>query len=719
MKLGSRLARALEFALAPFALFGIAHAQGIGERVGDGVTCFWPDSAAREQSVRAPALFPFLPAAGTPSERITEPTVRPVFRSRGGGRSVRIETPPGTTLYGTGEVPGSLVRNGRVNVCWNTDAYGYDTDTPSLYQSHPWVLAVRPDGSSFGVLAATPGRVTIDLARGIEFRAQGPVFPVVVIERASPQDVVRALADLTGRMPLPPRWAIGFQQCRYSYAPDSEVVRIAREFRARGLPCDVLWLDIDYMDRRRPFTFSPLGFPHPETLSDTLHARGFKSVWILDPGIKREPGDRMYETGRGGDHWVTMPDGTPFLGKVWPGDCNFPDFTREATRAWWAASVAAFAQRSGADGIWNDMNEPAVFGVEGKSMPATAWHRADEDLGGPGYHARYHNIYGMLMARASWVGMRARDSERRPFVLSRANFLGGQKYAAAWTGDNRSSPEHLAMALPMVLNLGLSGQPFAGPDIGGYAGPVAGDDFAAWMGLGSLLPFSRAHTETGNARKEPWSFGPRVEAICRRALQTRYRLLPYLYTVFEEASRTGLPVARPAFFADPAADWLRGVEHEFLLGADVLVDLRFRPEWKDAKRLSDDGVKWRAATVVPGESSTALPGLFVRAGAIVPLGPIVNFTDERPLEDVELLVAPDASGHAEGWLYEDAGDGMGYTRGELRRTHLVAETQGHAVRVRAETTAGAWTPPGARRWRVTLLGGPMGAVVEAPASRER
>ena len=213
-----------------------------------------------------------------------------MFLSRGGGRIVHVAVPAGTTLYGTGEVPGPLARNGRTTVCWNTDAYGYNSQSPSLYQSHPWVLAVRADGSSFGVLADTPGRVTVDLTDGIEFRAQGPAFPVIVIERPSPQDVVSALADLTGHMPLPPRWAIGFHQCRYSYAPDSEVVRIAREFRARGLPCDVLWMDIDYMDHHQPFTFDPNGFPHPETLSDTLHSRGFHSVWILDPGIKRRAG---------------------------------------------------------------------------------------------------------------------------------------------------------------------------------------------------------------------------------------------------------------------------------------------------------------------------------------------------------------------------------------------------------------------------------------------
>lgn len=711
MSLRRRWLHALEALLAPLALIGVAHADPVAEKLGDGILRFWPDAASSENALPSLALAASHPALGVaPSDA----RVRPEFRIDRGVRIAHIPVPGGTTLYGTGEIAGPLARNGRVTRCWNSDAYGYDDGTASLYQSHPWVLAVRADGSSFGVLADTPGRVTIDLTRGIEFRMQGPAFPLITIERPSPQAVVSALSGLVGRTPLPPRWALGFQQCRYSYAPDSEVVHIAREFRARGMPCDVLWMDIDYMRGHQPFTFDPVGFPDPKTLGDTLHARGFKSVWILDPGIRLQPGDPVYDSGSSGNHWVKLPDGSPFEGQVWPGNCVFPDFTRRATRAWWSRLIADFARHSGADGIWNDMNEPAVFNVEGKSMPDAVRHDADPELGGPGYHTRYHNVYGMLMARASFEGLHEARPDRRPFVLSRANYLGGNRWAAAWTGDNRSAPEHLGWALPMALNLGLSGQPFAGPDIGGFAGAVSGDDFAAWMGLGALLPFSRAHSEKGTIRKEPWSFGPRIEALCRRALQTRYRLLPYLYTTFEEASRTGLPVARPAFFADPAADWLRTVEHEFLLGPDVLVDLRFKPEWADVQRLSDDRAAWRAATLVSGARSDALPGLAVRAGAIVPLGPAMAYSDERPLDAIELLVAPDAKGHAEGWLYEDAGDGYGYQHGQFRRTHFVAQAQGATLSVRIAGAEGAWQPPANRRFTVTLLGGAPGTKVEGP-----
>jgi alpha-glucosidase len=697
------------------ALFGAtgAHAGPIAESLGDGIARFWPDAAARDAALPSLSLAAPRPSLG---ELPVGFAVRPVFANERGGRVVRVATARGTTFYGTGEAAGPLVRNGRTTTCWNTDAYAYDGAAPSLYQSHPWVLAVRPDGSAFGVLADTPGRVVIDLTNGIEFRAQGPAFAVIVIDRPSAQQVLGALADLTGHMPLPPRWALGFQQCRYSYAPATEVLRIAREFRARRLPCDVLWMDIDYMDRHQPFTFDPLGFSDPKALADSLHAQGFRSVWILDPGIRRQEGDATYDEGTRLDLWVRQADGTPFVGKVWPGMCVFPDFTRADARAWWGRRTAEFAQRAGADGVWNDMNEPAVFEVAGKTMPETVRHEADADLGGPGFHTRYHNVYGMLMARASWEGLRASRPARRPFVLARANHIGGQRWAAAWTGDNRANDEHFRMALPMVLNLGLSGQPFSGPDIGGFAGPCTGEEYAAWLGLGALLPFSRAHTEKGNIRKEPWSFGPKIEALARRALETRYVLLPYLYTVFEEASRTGLPVARPAFFAASSVGWLRGVQFEFLLGGDLLVHVGALAPAGGAAGLADDAKHWPRVHLVPGDDDPALPTLHVRAGAIVPVGPVLQYTgerswerqtrpsDERGPDTIDLLIAPDEHGRAEGWLYEDAGDGYGYQAGEYRRTHFVAETVDGVLRVRIASVEGAWPPPPGRAYRVTVVG---------------
>ena len=687
--------------------------QGIGEAIGERIVRFHVDPQARAAAHHSLALQRPFPATGPVPQEF--PAV-PEFASQGGVQIARIAIARGTSLYGTGMVSGPLLRNGRVVTCWNTDAYGYGMDSPSLYQSHPWVLGVRADGSAFGVLADTPGKVVIDLRDGIEFRAQGSAFAVIAIERDGPEGVLRALATLTGTMPMPPRWALGYQQCRYSYFPDSEVVRIAAEFRRRDIPCDVVWMDIDYMDGYRSFTFDPRHFSNPAALNDTLHRMGFHSVWIIDPGIRREPGYRVYDEGTAGDHWVLNADGTPYVGRVWPGPCVFPDFTRAASRAWWAQQTRDFAM-SGADGIWNDMNEPAVFDVLGKSMPNSNRHRADPDLGGPGPHARYHNVYGMQMARATREGMIAARPDRRPFVLSRANYIGGQRVAAAWTGDNQATWPHLQASIAMVLNLGLSGQPFSGPDIGGFAGSGDGLLFARWMGIGALLPFARGHSEKGTSRKEPWSFGAEVENTCRRAIAMRYRLLPYLYGAFREASRTGLPVARPLLFADPRDPRLRREDSAFLLGADLMVVADVTP-YRLREPVLPRGI-WRPIDIEvgrdgrgPGTAKTVdpdLPRIHLRGGAILPLGPVAQHSAAQSLDSLELVVCPDASGKAEGTLYEGSGDGYGHERGEYRLTRFSAARHADTLRVTASIVEGDWKAKAGRVYRVRVVDAPRAA----------
>jgi len=602
-------------------------------------------------------------------------------------RVVRIPAPRGTSLYGTGEVAGPLLRNGLSTTCYNTDASDYNDTTPSLYQSHPWVLAVRPDGSSFGVLADTTCRCRIDLGHSagaddaaelspaspeITFTVDDPSTPpfaVYIFERDTPQEVVAALADLTGRMPLPPRWALGYHQCRWSYEPASRVRELADEFRAHKMPCDCIWLDIDYMDGFRCFTFDKTKFPDPAALNADLHARGFKAVWMIDPGIKVDHSYPVYTQGAAGDHFLKNSQGGEYHGSVWPGPCAFPDFTRESARRWWAGLYHDF-MATGPDGVWNDMNEPAIFDNHRKQMPEDNHHRADPALGGPGPHSRYHNVYGMLMVRATREGVAAAQPGKRPFVLTRSNFIGGQRYAATWTGDNISSWDHLAWSIPMVLNFSLSGQPFCGPDIGGFNGNADGKLFGRWMGIGALLPFARGHTIKDSKPHEPWSFGPECESTCRYALQRRYRLLPYLYTLFRESSQTDVPIARPVFFADPADPALRDVDDCFLLGPDLLVRASVLESAASSTSPMPKG-DWRPFEPCPrpdGTSDPELPELLIRAGAIIPMGPIQEFTDEKPLNPLTLIVCPDSNFSAVGDLYEDAGEGYAHLEGHFRHT---------------------------------------------------
>ncbi|MBZ0172949.1 MAG: hypothetical protein K8E66_11250, partial [Phycisphaerales bacterium] len=579
---------------------GLPHAvsaQVVGERIGDGIVRYHESAQAKADRVPSMALQSPMPSLGAaPAGFVVKPEFSTGLSAlHGDERFVStIDIEPGTSLYGTGEAAGPLLRNGRLTECWNLDAYGYDDSYANLYTSHPWVMAVRPDGTAFGVLADTTHRVEIDLTEDIVFRAAGPKHPVIIVDGPTPQGVMMKLGSLTGTIEMPPKWALGYHQCRYSYNPDSRVREIADTFRAKQIPADVIWMDIDYMDGFRVFTWDQEQFPDPAGLNAYLDTVGFSNVWMIDPGVKNEDGYFVHDSGNAIDAWVTDKDGNEYNGYVWPGECVFPDYTNAKVRYWWAGLYEDFMNR-GVDGVWNDMNEPAVFNVPTKTMPEDNIHRADAEFGGEGTHARFHNVYGMLMVRASREGVMAVNPDKRPFVLSRANFIGGQRYGATWTGDNTANWYHVDVSIPMMLNLSLSAQPFCGPDIGGFAGDGDGPMFARWMGFGALMPFARGHTAKGNIDKEPWAFGEEIEATVRRAIERRYRLMPLLYTLFEESHRTGLPIARPTFFADPADPALRSEDDTFLLGDNLLVAAQVTPDRQRVHAMPRPigGVAWR------------------------------------------------------------------------------------------------------------------------------
>jgi len=611
--------------------------------------------------------------------------VKPVFSRDERHFRVHVPLPPEVDLYGTGEVTGPLRRNGTTITLWNTDNYTYAKDGGKrLYQSHPWVLGLRPDGSAFGVLFDSTWKAQLSCVDGITFTSEGPGMPVLVIDRKSPEAVLMGLAELTDTIPLPPRWALGYQQCRYSYNPDAKVREIADTFRAKRIPCDVIWMDIDYMDGYRIFTFRKDEFPDPAGLNGYLHGKGFKGVWMIDPGVKIDPAYSVYTSGQQQDVFVKTKDGGEAQGDVWPGACAFPDFTRPATRTWWAGFYRDFMAR-GVDGVWNDMNEPAVFNGPDATLPEDAVHRGGGDLV-PGPHLQYHNVYGLLMAKASREGILAANPGKRPFVLTRANFLGGHRYAATWTGDNESKDEHLALAAPMTLNLGLSGQPFNGPDLGGFAGTATAELWARWVGTGAFFPFCRGHAVKDSNAKEPWAFGEATERTARMALERRYRLLPYFYTLFREASRTGLPVMRPLFMADPKHPGLRQEQEAFLLGADLMVVP------KGAKNPALP--LWPEVSLIPGDlADPNQASLRIRPGAIVPLGKVIQSTTEESLDPLTLLVCLDAKGRAEGWLYEDAGEGFAYEQGQFRLTQYRAERKNGQIKIRPVATKGLFPRP--------------------------
>lgn len=623
--------------------------------IGPGMAIFYPIGFVAEQT---------LPSLALKNEPMTAEVVpadwklAPLFRSFGGKNIAEFYAGPNVSLYGTGEVTGPLLRNGREVILWNTDNFNYKIDSLRLYQSHPWVMGVRADGTAFGILADHSYKQRIVTRDTIRFESEGPLFRVIVIERNSPQELMVALGQLTGNMPLPPLWALGYQQCRWSYETAERVKEIADGFRSRNIPCDVIWMDIDYMDGFRVFTFDKEKFPDPKGLNDYLHKKDFKAVWMIDPGIKIDTAYSVYKSGTKGNHWVLDANQKPYQGDVWPGPCRFPDFTRPETQKWWAGLYTDF-MATGIDGVWNDMNEPAVFKGPDLTMPIDNHHRGGGVLpAGP--HSRYHNLYGMLMVRSSREGLLAIAPKKRPFILSRSNFLGGHRYAATWTGDNASTWAHLKLSIPMSLTLSLSGQPFNGPDIGGFSENPSPELFAHWIAVGAFYPFSRGHACQGTIDKEPWSFGPEVEQVSRIALGRRYRLLPYFYNLFHEASQTNMPIMRPVFFADPKDASLRSEEQAFLLGADLLVV----PQWaKNVARPS--GFDSYLSLLGEKPDDKYQPQLYQRNGSIIPTGKLILSTAQFNTDTLELFISPDATGLASGHFYIDYGDGFEQEKGKF------------------------------------------------------
>jgi alpha-glucosidase len=646
---------------------------GASEMILGGVARFWPNGVGELDVLPSFVLETPLSSIGSvsPSWELT-----PLFGTYDNKKYAYIEIPAEVDLYGTGEVTGSLMRNGYEIVLFNKDNYGYGVPN-QLYQSHPWVLGVRPDGTAFGIIFDTPWYAELSLRSGILLTVpdEAQFFPVMVIEGASPQEVMTKLGDLSGTMPMPPRWSLGYHQSRYSYDSDSYVRWIADEFRAKQIPCDAIWFDIDYMDEYRVFTFNYSKFPDPPATNAYLQSSGFKSVWMIDPGVKLESGYFVYDGGNAIDAWVKNSWWGTYVGQVWPGDCVFPDFTIPSVRSWWAGLYPSF-MANGIDGIWNDMNEPGIFSEASHTMPLDNIHRGGD--GWPvGSHEQYHNIYGMQMVRASRDGMQSANPNKRPFVLSRANFLGGHRYAATWTGDNKANWDHFKWSIPMSLNLSLSGQPFNGPDIGGFIGSATADLWANWISVGAFYPFSRAHYD-GSSDQEPWVFGTTTENAARVALGRRYRMMPYLYTVFRQAHEEGLPVMRPVLFADPTDISLRMEDEAFLLGQDMLVV----PKWSSGSQLPQ-GI-WRSASIVGenAENDGYQCDVKVRGGAIVPLGPIVQSTDEIAThQQLTLMVVLDGQGQAAGTLYEDAGDGYDYLAGDYCLSTFSAQKTGGRVAV--------------------------------------
>ncbi|WP_420453880.1 TIM-barrel domain-containing protein [Rubrivirga sp.] len=634
----------------------------------------------------------------------------------GVGHTVSLE--PADRLFGLGDKALSLDRRGHWVELWNTDAYKYQRGTDPLYKSVPFVLKQGEEAAA-GLFYDNTFRARFDLgasdAGRMAYHADGGALDLYVVHGPTPLGVVEAYARLTGRTPMLPRWALGYHQCRYSYMNEAEVREVAASFRERRIPCDALYFDIHYMDGYRVFTWDRERFPDPPGLLADLDADGFRSVVIIDPGVKADDPDyAVYRQGQDRDAFVRYPDGAEVHGEVWPGRCAFPDFTDPDVRDWWGGLHEGLV-RDGVDGIWNDMNEPALFSVahvEGSmdaehdvgTIPDEARHALD---GEGGSHAQAHNVYGMQMQRATHEGLTQLAPDRRPFTITRAAYAGSQRFGTSWTGDNSATWDHLRLAIQTCLSLGVSGMTFTGADVGGFVGHPTGELLARWTQVGALTPLFRNHSAVDTPRQEPWLFGDEVGRVCRQAIELRYRLLPTLYTALWQAATHGTPILRPLPLVHPTDETVRRTSPLAFYVGDSLLAHPVVEEGQAEREIylpdADAGwVDFWTGERLEGRQSvwTATPldrvPLYVRAGSVLALGPVRQHSGE-PVERLELRVYP-ARGRYTSWLYEDAGDG----HGDAWLGRLDLADDGAAVRL-ACSVVGAHVPEWAG-WDVVVHG---------------
>lgn len=576
-------------------------------------------------------------------------------------------------FIGLGEKTGPLDRRGAGYQNWNTDAFSYSLIEDPLYCSTPFYMGLH-HGLQYGIFADNTHKSFFNFGasnnRFSSFSSDTGGMNYYFIAGDSVAEIIYNYSFLTGFMPLPPKWSIGYQQCRYSYYPDFEVRSLADTFRAKNIPADAIVLDIHYMDKYKIFTWDQGRFPDPKGLIDELKSKNFEVVLMCDPGIKVEEGYEPYDDGLKQDVFLKYPDGENYTGQVWPGWCHFPDYTNPRTRKWWKEKLKSYSSL-GVEGFWNDMNEIASWG---HMLPENV--EFDHD-GERATSRKARNVYGFQMARSTYEAACELLGGKRPFNLTRSAYSGVQRYSAVWTGDNESYDEHMMLGVRMVNSMGMTGIPFVGYDVGGFTGEAGVKLFARWVTIGAFSPFFRGHTMVNTPDAEPWAFGEEVENISRNFIRLRYQLMPYLYSLFAEAARSGLPVQRSMAITHThdARVYEPLFQHQYFFGPFLLIvpvvshqeyTKVFFPEGQWYYLY--DGKKIAGNQEVIVESPIHKLPVYVQAGAILPMQRPVMHTREKVTE----LILHIYSGMIETTFdyYEDDGSSFRHEQGEFCRRLL-------------------------------------------------
>ncbi len=633
------------------------------------------------------------------------------FGTSGQAWMFRFHLSPHTQFYGLGEKSAPFERSHRSFRFYNVDTWSdhgthvvrddfYDPD----YISIPYLILKR--GNTYtGLLvnSAFPAFISTFPKLNVEgtLKQTDPEAPsfflgaydgppsLFIVHGPSLGELTRKFQFLMGVTPLPPLWALGNHQSRWGYRSYGDMKRLADQFDNHEFPADGLWLDIDYMRGYRVFTFEEKNFSDPLNQIKKIQERGYRVMPILDPGVKREKGDPVYESGKRGNVFCKNPAGGDYTGIVWPGHTVFPDFSLPEARAWWAKKVRDFALL-GPDGAWLDMNEPATGDVDPADM--LFQHGAVP-------HDAYHNQYALLMAMATQEGFLSARPDSRPFLLSRAGSAGSQRFAANWTGDNFSTYRHLHLSIGKTLNLALSGIPFNGADVGGFGDNCTEDLLIDWYKAACLFPFFRNHCLCHSRNQEPWSLSAKALRITRHFVRLRYKLLPYLYNLFVQHEESGEAILRPLFydFKDTPRLPLGYINDQFLVGPYIM-QAPFTRERESERSLTlpeslwwdTENSRWvKGGRELKAKKLAQTTPIYLRDGALIPMLPGIPKTNKKDLRRVELLCLISASykGISKSQYVADDGESFAYRKGQRSRYALAVRRKGMELEIRITTTA--------------------------------
>ncbi|WP_268123329.1 TIM-barrel domain-containing protein [Roseivirga pacifica] len=573
-------------------------------------------------------------------------------------------------FLGLGEKGGGLNRRGSSFDNWNSDAFGFGNDTDPLYVSTPFYIGVR-EGRPYGIFFDNTHKTHFNFGasnndRFSSFSADAGDMNYYFIQGDTVAEVIQHYAKLTGTIQMPPKWSLGYQQCRFSYYPEHEIHNVARTFRDKKIPADVIYLDIHYMKDYMAFTFDDERFPDPKALIAKLEEQGYKVVIILDPGIATKQGYSTYDSGVEQDIFVKYPDGTKYEASVWPGNSHFTDFTSKKGRDWWADELKFYTDL-GLEGFWNDMNEPACWGQDVPDLVEFDYEGQQVS------HLKARNVYGFQMVRATYEGARKQIGNKRPFALTRAGFCGVQRYSAVWTGDNVAGEDHMLLGVRLVNSLGMTGIPVGGYDVGGFVGECSPQLFSRWLAVAAFAPFFRVHSMVNSRDSEPWAYGEEVEEISRNYINLRYKLMPYLYSTFYTAHKTGLPINRSlavAYYNDRNI-YGGNAQNAFTLGDWLLVCPTvstqeyaeiYLPKGKWYNFFTDEVFEGGKHHIVH-TSMEDLP-VFAKAGAIIPMQNVTQNTQQAHDGELKLHVYAGEE-NTEQVFYEDDGSTFDFEKGQF------------------------------------------------------